>query len=67
MTREVNPIPPQFAVGKQVYVRGHHISGPRTIVRHYANIDGGVRLDQPVPANDIFVSWNIEELVPWED
>ena len=65
--KEVTPVPPQFAVGKKVYVRGHHICGQRTIVRHYPDIDGGVRLDQPVPANDIYVSWNIDALVPWED
>ena len=65
MEKVIRPIPPRFAVGQKVWVRGHHREGPRTIVRHYDNIDGGVRLDEPV--DGIFVSWNIDALVPWED
>lgn len=61
----MKPIPPEFAVGKKVYVRGHKREGSRTIASHYPNIEGGVRLDEPV--DGIFRSWNIEELVPWKD
>jgi len=57
----MKPIPPQFAVGKKVKVKGHLRAGARTIAAHYPNIDGGVRLDEPV--DGIFVSWNIDALI----
>jgi len=57
----VSPIPPEFAVGRQVLVRGHEREGVRTITTHYSDIDGGVRLDQPI--DGIFRSWNIDALI----
>lgn len=63
----MTPIPPEFDIGKQVYVKGHEDSGKRTIVQHYPSIDGGVRLNAPVPTGDIFVSWNIDALIPCTD
>lgn len=63
MDTSSDQIPPYFAVGKRVLVRGYEKFGARTIVAHYPDIQGGVKLDQPV--DGIYVSWNIEELLPF--
>lgn len=55
------PLPPEYAIGKQVLVRGYEHEGLRTITTHYSDIEGGLRLDQPV--DGIFRSWNIDSLI----
>lgn len=58
-------IPSAFAVGKKVLVKGHTKEGLRTIAAHYADIEGGVRLDESI--DGIFRSWNIDALIPEEE
>lgn len=54
---------PQWAVGRQVLVRGHEREGLRTITQHMnqERYDGGVRLHEPI--DGIFRSWNIDALI----
>ena len=54
-------------VGHKVRLRGY--PEIRTIVEIYnqERYKGGVRLDQPVPVDSIFVSWNADDLVPCRD